>query len=131
MFFFVATIAFGMGIAQPDVRFVAHLDMPKTVESYYQETGRAGRDGLPANAWLIYGLQDVIKLRQMMASSDGNEEYKREEKHRLNAMWGFCEITSCRRQVLLSYFGCLLYSSDAADGLPCVDPGVGRIIIQN
>jgi len=101
----VATIAFGMGIDKPDVRFVAHLDMPKTVESYYQETGRAGRDGLPANAWLIYGLQDVIKLRQMMASSDGNEEYKRAEQHRLNAMLGFCEITSCRRQVLLSYFG--------------------------
>lgn len=101
----VATIAFGMGIDKPDVRFVAHLDMPKTVESYYQETGRAGRDGLPANAWLIYGLQDVIKLRQMMASSDGNEEYKRAEQHRLNAMLGFCEITSCRRQVLLNYFG--------------------------
>ncbi len=101
----VATIAFGMGIDKPDVRFVAHLDMPKTVESYYQETGRAGRDSEPANAWMIYGLQDVIKLRQMMAGSEGSEQHKRAEQHRLNAMLGFCEITSCRRQALLSYFG--------------------------
>jgi ATP-dependent DNA helicase RecQ len=100
----VATIAFGMGIDKPDVRFVAHLDLPKTVESYYQETGRAGRDGLPADAWMVYGLQDVIKLRQMMEGSEGSEEHKRAEQHRLNAMLGFCEITSCRRQALLAYF---------------------------
>ena len=100
----VATIAFGMGIDKPDVRFVAHLDLPKTLESYYQETGRAGRDRQPANAWMIYGLQDVIKLRQMMQESEGSEEHKRAEHHRLNAMLGFCEITTCRRQTLLSYF---------------------------
>ena len=101
----VATIAFGMGIDKPDVRFVAHLDLPKTVESYYQETGRGGRDGEPTDAWMIYGLQDVIKLRQMMEGSEGSEEHKRAEQHRLNAMLGLCEITSCRRQVLLNYFG--------------------------
>jgi len=101
----VATIAFGMGIDKPDVRFIAHLDMPKTIEGYYQETGRAGRDGLPANALLLYGLQDVLKLRLMMAQSQGSEEHKRVEQHRLNAMLGLCEITTCRRQALLRYFG--------------------------
>lgn len=100
----VATIAFGMGIDKPDVRFVAHLDLPKTVEAYYQETGRAGRDGQAADAWLVYGLQDVITLRQMLEQSQGNDAYKREEQHRLNAMLGLCEITTCRRQALLAYF---------------------------
>lgn len=101
----VATIAFGMGIDKPDVRFVAHLDLPKTVESYYQETGRAGRDGQAADAWMVYGLQDVIKLRQMMENSQAGEEHRRAEQHRLNAMLGLCEITTCRRQALLNYFG--------------------------
>ncbi len=101
----VATIAFGMGIDKPDVRFVAHLDLPKSIEAYYQETGRAGRDGEPATTLLLYGLEDVVKLRQMMAQSEGNEEFKRNEQQRLNAMLGLCEITSCRRMSLLRYFG--------------------------
>ena len=100
----VATIAFGMGIDKPDVRFVAHLNLPKSLEAYYQETGRAGRDGLPANAWMMYGLQDVITLRQMQETSDTDEAHKRIERHKLNAMLGFCELTSCRRQALLRYF---------------------------
>ncbi|WP_075184918.1 DNA helicase RecQ [Teredinibacter haidensis] len=101
----VATIAFGMGIDKPDVRFVVHLDLPKSVEAYYQETGRAGRDREPATALLLYGLEDIVKLRQMMAGSEGNETFKRHEQQRLNAMLGLCEITTCRRQVLLRYFG--------------------------
>ncbi len=101
----VATIAFGMGIDKPNVRFVAHLDLPKSIEAYYQETGRAGRDGLPADAWMVYGLQDVIFLRQMLEGSQAPDEQKVVERQKLEAMLGLCEITSCRRQVLLSYFG--------------------------
>ncbi len=101
----VATVAFGMGIDKPNVRFVAHLDLPKSMEGYYQETGRAGRDGLPANAWMTYGLGDVVSMRQMLMSGDAPEERKRVELQKLDALLGFCESTSCRHQTLLRYFG--------------------------
>jgi len=101
----VATIAFGMGIDKPDVRFVAHLNLPKSVEAYYQETGRAGRDGAPADAWMAYGLQDVITLRQFVQQTDADEQFKRVAHHKLEAMLGLCERVSCRRQALLAYFG--------------------------
>lgn len=101
----VATIAFGLGIDKPNVRFVAHLDLPKSLEAYYQETGRAGRDGLPATAWMTYGLADVVLLQQFIEASDAGADQKRIERQKLNALLGYCESVTCRRKVLLSYFG--------------------------
>jgi ATP-dependent DNA helicase RecQ len=121
----VATIAFGMGIDKPDVRFVAHLDLPKSLEAYYQETGRAGRDGLPADAWMIYGLQDVVRLRQMADESIAGEEYKRHERQKLDTLLGWCEVTSCRRQPLLAYFGDEL-ATGCGNCDNCLQPPVTR-----
>jgi ATP-dependent DNA helicase RecQ len=100
-----ATVAFGMGIDKPNVRFVAHLNLPKSMEAYYQETGRAGRDGLPANAWMNYDLSDIVSIRSMVASSEAPEAQKRIESRKLDALVGLAETTKCRRQVILSYFG--------------------------
>jgi ATP-dependent DNA helicase RecQ len=107
----VATIAFGMGIDKPDVRFVAHLDMPKNIEGYYQETGRAGRDGLAADAWMCYGLQDVVNQRRMIDESPAAEEFKAVLRGKLDALLGLAEASDCRRMRLLAYFG--------QDSAPC------------
>ncbi|MCP5110593.1 MAG: ATP-dependent DNA helicase RecQ, partial [bacterium] len=101
----VATVAFGMGIDKPNVRFVAHLNVPKSPEAYYQETGRAGRDGLPANAWMAYSLADVVMLRRILEKPDADPQYRWIEQHKLNAIIGYCETAACRRKVILNYFG--------------------------
>ena len=116
----VATIAFGMGIDKPDVRFVAHLDLPKSVEGYYQETGRAGRDGLPADAWMAYGLQDVVQVRRMIDESPAGEAQKRIQAAKLDAMLGLCETAECRRVRLLAYFG--EQSTPCGNCDTCLDP---------
>jgi ATP-dependent DNA helicase RecQ len=101
----VATVAFGMGIDKPDVRFVAHLDLPRSMEGYYQETGRAGRDGLPADAWMVYGLSDVVTMSQMIAQSESGDDRKRIERSKLDSLLSYAEATACRRELLLSAFG--------------------------